>query len=715
MAKKKSARREYDNVDKALANLNSAYGGDFMIGRYGEMPIPDIERIPTGSLELDRDLCGGIPKGRIIEIYGPESSGKTTLTLSIAANAQKEGGNVAFVDSEHALDPEYAKKLGVDMNAIIFAQPDTGEQSFEIVAALANTGKVDLIIVDSVAALIPKDELDGLMGESLPGLHARLMSQGLKKVVGASKKNNCTIIFINQIRQKIGVMYGCFHYDTLVNFSDGRSIPIGEVVENKITGNVFSYNEKLKKIEEKPITAWHYNGKVRDNTDFIHLKTSSINGKGRFGLTLTPNHKVLLGDKWVEAKDVNIGDIMVSKFEETVNGTYGDFLNGCMIGDLSISIRGANTANIRIQDNANQRYMDWKSEKLSKILALKKEELTNGDNWYRYKSKYSFEFSKIKKELNKNNRRDPLYMLDGNYSDMSLAIWYMDDGHYDCIDYHSRCSISIKRMIKNKKDMERVKELIQENTKISSGLTIDFKFGKINFDSGATIALHELIKQYVPDCMQYKLREESRGFYKDFELYNNPVIKTHGVKVTEKRFASDRQMRNKKKFDISVKDNKCYMVGGYANGVVVHNSNETTTGGNSLKFYASLRLKIHALQNGKIKQGEDVVAERRGVRVVKSKVSRPHANPSMTIRYGVGIDKVQDVIDYALKLEYIESKGAWYYLSDKKFNGKTNLYSFFSENKELCDYLYNRIKDGEFPDEESKKEILSMIDIGKKE
>jgi recombination protein RecA len=168
-----------------------------------------VEVIPTGSIALDIALgIGGLPRGRIVEIYGPESSGKTTLTLHAIANAQKAGGICAFIDAEHAFDAEYAKKLGVDIDALLVSQPDTGEQALEIADALVRSGSIDLIVIDSVAALVPRAEIEGDMGDSLPGLQARLMSQALRKLTGTIKRTNSMVIFINQIRMKIGVMFG---------------------------------------------------------------------------------------------------------------------------------------------------------------------------------------------------------------------------------------------------------------------------------------------------------------------------------------------------------------------------------------------------------------------------------------------------------------------------------------------------------------------------
>ena len=192
----------------AIAQIERAYGkGSIM--RMSDRPNMQVDAVPTGSLSLDLALgIGGLPRGRIIEIYGPESSGKTTLALHVVAQAQKMGGEVAYIDAEHAMDPTYAQALGVDINSMLISQPDTGEQGLEITEQLVRSGAVDLVVVDSVAALVPRAEIEGEMGESFVGLHARLMSQALRKLAGCISKTHCIVIFINQLREKIGVAYG---------------------------------------------------------------------------------------------------------------------------------------------------------------------------------------------------------------------------------------------------------------------------------------------------------------------------------------------------------------------------------------------------------------------------------------------------------------------------------------------------------------------------
>ena len=241
-------------LQTALAQIEKSYGKGTVM-RLGDRPEMNVEAIPTGSLALDAALgIGGVPKGRIIEIYGPESSGKTTLALHILAEAQKMGGEVAFVDAEHALDPDYAAALGVDIDNMLVSQPDTGEQALEITDALVRSGAVDAVVVDSVAALTPRAEIEGEMGDAFVGLQARLMSQALRKLAGTIAKTNCVVIFINQLRMKIGVMYGNPETTTggnALKFYASVRLDVRRVESIKEGGNVIGNKTRVKVVKNK--------------------------------------------------------------------------------------------------------------------------------------------------------------------------------------------------------------------------------------------------------------------------------------------------------------------------------------------------------------------------------------------------------------------------------------------------------------------------------
>src|SRR6202045_261994 len=254
-----------ENRKKALAAALSQIEKQFGKGsvmRLGDAGATyEVDSIPTGSLGLDIALgVGGIPRGRVIEIFGPESSGKTTLTLAIIASAQANGGTAALVNAEHALDPVYAEKLGVKVNALLVSQPDTGEQALEITDMLVRSGAVDVVVVDSVAALTPKAEIEGEIGDSHMGLQARLMSQALRKLTGNIKRSNAIVIFINQIRMKIGVMFGCLSYGTRVTLADGSQEKIGKIVNQKMPVEVLSYDPAVGAVVPKKVVNWFDNG-----------------------------------------------------------------------------------------------------------------------------------------------------------------------------------------------------------------------------------------------------------------------------------------------------------------------------------------------------------------------------------------------------------------------------------------------------------------------
>lgn len=241
-------------LEVAMSQIEKQFGKGSVM-KLGEFKAMEVEAIPTGALGLDIALgIGGVPRGRIIEIFGPESSGKTTLALHIVAEAQKAGGEAAFIDAEHALDPVYAKKLGVDIDNLIVSQPDTGEQALEITESLVRSGALDVIVVDSVAALVPKAEIDGEMGDSHMGLQARLMSQALRKLAGAINKTKTVIIFINQLREKIGVMFGNPETTTggrALKFYASVRLDIRKVENIKQDGEVIGSRARVKVIKNK--------------------------------------------------------------------------------------------------------------------------------------------------------------------------------------------------------------------------------------------------------------------------------------------------------------------------------------------------------------------------------------------------------------------------------------------------------------------------------
>ena len=292
-------------LDMALASIEKQFGkGSVMkMGDKGEMAI---EAISTGALALDLALgIGGLPRGRVVEIYGPESSGKSTLAMHVVAEAQRNGGICAYIDAEHAMDPVYARAIGVDVDELLISQPDTGEQALEITDMLIRSGALDVVVIDSVAALTPRAEIEGDMGDTHVGLQARLMSQALRKLTANLSRSNTICIFINQLREKIGVMFGCVSSRTLITLADGTKEPIGKIVRQKLPVEVLSYDPDLGAVVPKKVVNWFDNGVT---SEFLQFTVPHAMGKGHSMFSVTRNHQVRTPSGWVEAEALQVGD-----------------------------------------------------------------------------------------------------------------------------------------------------------------------------------------------------------------------------------------------------------------------------------------------------------------------------------------------------------------------------------------------------------------------
>ncbi len=312
MAKKESTKKSIEgkvddkNKDKAISETLDEIRGRFGEGsimKLGEAKTMNVDFIPTGSISLDLALGGGIPKGRIIEVYGPESSGKTTLTLHVISEAQKKGDVAAFIDAEHALDPEYAKKIGVNVKDLIISQPDSGEQALEIVETLVRSGAVDVIVVDSVAALTPRAEIEGEMGDSHMGLQARLMSQALRKLAGIIHRSNSTVIFINQIRMKIGVVFGNPETTTggnALKFYSSVRVEVRRSAQIKQGDNIIGNRVKSKVVKNKVAPPFK-------TAEFDIMYNEGISYYGDLLNIATEYDVVKKGGSWYNYKDTKLG------------------------------------------------------------------------------------------------------------------------------------------------------------------------------------------------------------------------------------------------------------------------------------------------------------------------------------------------------------------------------------------------------------------------
>src|SRR2546421_12948356 len=301
----KAAKARDAALNGALGQIEREFGKGSIMRMGDEAAAVRVATIPTGALSLDLALgVGGMPRGRIVEVFGPESSGKTTLLYHVLANAQQLGGICAFIDAEHAMDPAYAKRIGVDVDELLVSQPDHGEQALEIADLLIRSGAIDVVAIDSVAALTPKAELEGAMGDQTVGLQARMMSQAMRKLAGNLNRANTLCVFTNQIREKIGVMFGCFHYDARVVLADGSTEKIGKIVNQRMPVEVMSMDPATGEIAPRKIVEYYNNG---ETDDWLQFEVAAAGGSGKRKFACTPNHLIFTPEGEKPAEEIEEG------------------------------------------------------------------------------------------------------------------------------------------------------------------------------------------------------------------------------------------------------------------------------------------------------------------------------------------------------------------------------------------------------------------------
>ncbi len=678
-------------LDAALANIERQFGKGAVM-RLGDDTRAPLEVIPTGSIALDVALgLGGLPRGRVVEIYGPESSGKTTVALHAVANAQSAGGIVAFIDAEHALDPDYAKNLGVDTDALLVSQPDSGEQALEIADMLVRSGALDLIVIDSVAALVPRAEIEGEMGDSHVGLQARLMSQALRKMTGALSNSNTTMIFINQLREKIGVMFGCLSYGTRVTLADGTTEKIGKIVNQKLDVEVLSYDAERDEIVPRKVVSWFDNG-VADR--FLQFTVEKSSGNGRAQFAATENHLVRTPGGWLEAGELIAGDRVMASETHRLSDQQWQVVLGSLLGDgnLSPNLRDRNGVRFRLGHGARQSdYLDWKVSLLGNVPVSRREDARGA----------VFADFRPLPELSELQRT--VYMVPGKktitddylkaLTPLALAIWFMDDGTFTLrskglqertVGGSGRVQFCIEAMSEGSRD--RIVDYLRD----THGLDVSWRKagarGKavLTFTTLASREFLEMVAPYVHPSMNYKLLESLRGRFAVQPEFVEPTIRPVPARILDVHVKPP--TRSMHKFDIEVEGNHNY----FADGVMVHNSPETTSGGKALKFYASIRLDVRRIET--LKDGSDSVGNRTKIKVVKNKVAPPFKQAEFDIMYGKGISREGGLIDVGVEAGLVRKAGAWYtYEGDQLGQGKENARSFLKDNPDLANELEKKI------------------------
>jgi len=680
-------------LELAIAQIEKNHGKGSVM-RLGDEVRPPISVIPTGSIALDVALgIGGLPRGRIVEIYGPESSGKTTVALHAVANAQAAGGIAAFIDAEHALDPEYAKKLGVDTDSLLVSQPDTGEQALEIADMLVRSGALDILVIDSVAALVPRAEIEGEMGDSHVGLQARLMSQALRKMTGALNNSGTTAIFINQLREKIGVMFGCFNYSTRVQLADGTTEKIGKIVNQKMAVEVLSYDSSTDRIVPRKVVNWFNNGPAEQ---FLQFTVEKSGGNGRSQFAATPNHLIRTPGGWSEAGDLITGDRVLAAEPHLLSEQQFQVVLGSLMGDGNLSPNRGDRSGVRFRlgHGAKQsEYLDWKTGLMGNIKHSMRENA---------KGAKFVDFSPLP-ELGELQRA--VYLGDGKkflsdeylkaLTPLALAVWYMDDGSFTLRSKglpqrtaggSGRIEMCVEAMSEG--SQVRLRDYLRDTHGLEVRLRHAGSAGKavLVFSTAASTKFQELVAPYMAPSMEYKLLPRLRGKSTVTPQFAEPTQRLVPARILDVHVKPHTRSMNR--FDIEVEGNHNYFV----DGVMVHNSPETTTGGKALKFYASVRLDVRRIET--LKDGTDAVGNRTRVKVVKNKVSPPFKQAEFDILYGRGISREGSLIDMGVEHGFIRKSGSWFtYDGEQLGQGKENARNYLLGNVDVANEVEKKIKE----------------------
>ncbi|MCA9908109.1 MAG: recombinase RecA [Anaerolineae bacterium] len=666
-------------LESTLTDLTKRFG-EGTVMRLGDAQHLVVEVIPSGSLTIDiASGVGGIARGRVTEIYGPESSGKTTICLHVIAEAQKRGGMAAFVDMEHALDPTYAARIGVDVQSLYVAQPDTAEQALEITEAFVRSGALDVVVLDSVAALVPRVEIEGEMGDSHVGIQARLMSQALRKLAGAIKSSNVSVLFTNQLREKIGVMYGCFHYDTRVALADGRTEKIGKIVNQKLDVEVLSYNTKTGEFEPRRIVNHFNNGQAEA---FLQFKVASNHGNGKRSFACTPNHLLLTESGYEHAGDLEVGDNLMTKVPFYLTPLHEQVILGSLLGDGHIGRIKPYSAQFRVTHGAQQNdYCLWKQSLFEGLVGYNGTNVRGGhafDTMPMYEMRQYADL--VYRENGKGGKKITRELLE-RLTPLAVAIWYMDDGTFD---NNRRYRAEIAANSFSYEDRQLLVDWLAEQGIEAKNHTN----GRISFGNKEAVQkFHAWIARYVHPSMERKLMEEFRGQFRAIEA--DPCERLVAVPMPILDIYTKPKTRSMNRFDLEIEGNHSYVV----DGVVVHNSPETTSGGRALKFYASMRLDVRKLESLKASGGE-VIGTRTRVRVTKNKVAPPFREAEFEIMFGEGgISKTGEILDLATELGLIEKRGAFYRYNDGLLGqGRENSKAFLNENMAIRDELEDAVR-----------------------
>jgi recombination protein RecA len=617
-------------------------------------------------------------------------SHNTTVALHVVAEAQKAGGIAAFIDAEHALDPTYARALGVDINELLVSQPDTGEQALEIADMLIRSGAIDVVVIDSVAALTPRAEIEGEMGDTHVGLQARLMSQALRKLAGSLNRSNTCAVFINQLREKIGVMFGCFDYQTRVTLADGTQEKIGRIVNQKLPVEVLSYDFERGEFVPRKVVNWFDNGRA---DEFLQFTVARGSGNGRSQFACTPNHLIATPHGWAHAGELSVGDTVLQQVTHRLSDQQWQVLLGGLMGDGALSpTRSGHGARFRWGHGEKQtEYGDWKDSLFGNLNVSRS---TNDKHAVFYDLQPLPELAELRDAVYVAGHKVLSYDYLKQLTPLSLAVWYMDDGTFALRSKgvqertrggSGRSEICVQAFERTSR--ARLVDYLSDTWGIEAKLIERAGQAVLQFPTAETAKLHALIAPFVHPSMDYKLLPKYRGRFAVEPVFTaaRDVATPMPVVSIVNRPPNGRHTH---RFDIEVEGSHTYL----ADGVIVHNSPETTPGGRALKFYSSVRLDVRRIES--LKDGTDIVGNKVRVKVVKNKVAPPFRQAEFDIMYGEGISKEGSLIDIGVEESIIRKAGAWYtYEGEQLGQGRENARTFLKENPDVALEIEKRVWD----------------------
>ncbi|MBA2319176.1 MAG: intein-containing recombinase RecA [Euzebyales bacterium] len=615
-------------------------------------------------------------------------SHNTTVALHCIAEAQMAGGIAAFIDAEHALDPTYAAALGVDTDALLVSQPDTGEQALEITDMLVRSGAVDIVVIDSVAALTPRAEIEGEMGDSHVGLQARLMSQALRKLAGNLNRSRTSAVFINQLREKIGVMFGCFSYRSRVVLADGTTEKIGKIVNQRMPVKVRTYDPETDSIVNRRVTNWFDNGRTER---FLQFTVAKPSGNGRSQFQVTPNHLIRTPGGWREAGELIEGDRVLQSVTKRLSDFQWEVLLGGLMGDGALSpSRSGHAARFRFGHGAAQAsYAGWKAglfENVGVSVSANAKRAMFAD------VRPLPELAELRRAVYLGGRKFFSEDYVKALTPLSLAVWYMDDGGFVIRSAgkqarteggSGRITICVEAMEASTR--ERLRRHLADTYGITSALSVVADKARLTFSRAATDRFQELVAPFIHPSMEHKLLPRLRGRFAVEPTTVEPEDVIMPLPITEIRW-SEPAGRSTHRFDIEVEGTHNYFV----DGVMAHNSPETTPGGRALKFYSSVRLDVRRIES--LKDGTDAVGNRVRVKVVKNKCAPPFRQAEFDIMYGLGISKEGSLLDMGVEHGIVKKAGAWYtYDGEQLGQGRENARTFLKEHTDLAEEIRKKI------------------------